>query len=118
MAQCGSRAFLFTNAIPFVSIIFGELKFVDRVFQLLVFLLYHPETEKTYTYLYGYYVYTQLQNIHPSLPMLTNAPKLLPDHNGTVSINGRIFSILIVPMVFICHLAVVHVSLTIHLPCI
>jgi len=29
-------------------------------------------------------------SVSASLPTWTNAPKLLPDHNGTVSLNGRV----------------------------
>jgi len=38
MTQCGSRAFLYTLAIAFVSIILGKYSLTDRVFPLLVFL--------------------------------------------------------------------------------
>ena len=31
-------------------------------------------------------------SVSASLPTQTNAPKLLPDYNGTVSLNGRIVS--------------------------
>jgi len=55
MTQCGSQAFLFTMAITFVS--------VRRVQPVKCPASWIPlETEKTYTYRYGYCAYNQLQN--------------------------------------------------------